>query len=442
MQLVLLAGELGEKYGTQHEYYNLHTPADAIKLLCINYPALKQELFRAHQNGVGYKVIQGGAAMGYDDLHLPFGSKPLLVVPVISGAGGGATTQILVGAGLIAASFLLPGAGLFGTTSVFGTLAAGSTAAIPAAGAIGVAGGVFGTAAGTALSAIGASLVLSGTASLISPQPQLSNLGANRIKGEGTNVRGAGPDGITRGASGIQSYAFTGPANTVGTGATVPVIYGRVITGSHLVAVNLDISDESDPLKIATQEPGKKTLKVNGDELTTELQDCGGLESKREPGQIKSTDTDRNKRVFINHTFSAPLQEEAEYDTNEDNTVNALKYKTDSDKRKKLDVILQVSKGLHDFAGKRGTTKIDGYIKYKITAEITTGGTDIVVASAEVALQGLTNETQSFKVGHRLEMPKVADRSGKDLDLKVEIIDVAVHDQATLTINGYGYDLL
>ena len=127
MQLVLLAGELGEKYGTQHEYYNLHTPADAIKLLCINYPALKQELFRAHQNGIGYKVIQGGAAMGYDDLHLPFGSKPLLVVPVISGAGSGATTQILAGAGLIAASFLFPGAGLFGATSFFGATA--STAA-------------------------------------------------------------------------------------------------------------------------------------------------------------------------------------------------------------------------------------------------------------------------------------------------------------------------
>ena len=429
MQLVMLAGELGEKYGTHHEYYNLHTPADAIKLLCINYPALKQELFRAHQNGVGYKVIQGGAAMGYDDLHLPFGSKPLLVVPVISGAGGGATTQILAGAGLIAASFLLPGAGLFGA-SAFGVFGG----PIAAAGTL--------TAVGTGLSAVGASLVLSGTASLISPQPQLSNLGANRIRGEGTNVRGSGPNGITRGASGIQSYAFTGPANTVGTGATVPVIYGRVITGSHLVAVNLDISDESDPLKIATQEPGKKTLKVNGDELTTELQDCGGLESKREPGRIKSTDTDRNKRVFIDHTFSAPLEEEAEYSTNEDNTVNALKYKTDSDKRKKLDVILQVSNGLHDFAGKRGTTKIDGYIKYKITAEITTGMPDTVVASAEVALQGLTNETQSFKVGHRLEMPKVSGKGGEDLDLKVEIIDVAVHDQATLTINGYGYDLL
>ena len=110
----MLAGELGEKYGKHHEYYNLQTPADAIKLLCINYPALKQELMQAHHNGVGYKVIQGGAAMGYDELQLPFGSKPLLVVPVISGAGGGSTTQILVGVGLVAASFLLPGAGLFG----------------------------------------------------------------------------------------------------------------------------------------------------------------------------------------------------------------------------------------------------------------------------------------------------------------------------------------
>jgi len=118
MQLVMLAGELGEKYGKEHEYYNLRTPADAIKLLCVNYPAFRDELITAHQNGIGYKVIQGNAAMGYDELRLPFGSKPLLVVPVITGSGG-STTQILLGVGLVAASFLLPGAGLFGATSIF-----------------------------------------------------------------------------------------------------------------------------------------------------------------------------------------------------------------------------------------------------------------------------------------------------------------------------------
>ena len=113
MQLVRLAGELGEKYGYEHEYCNLRTPADAIKLLCFNYPQLQKDLVEAHHNGIGYKVIQGGAAMGYDELNLPFGSKPLLVVPVISGSGG-STGQILAGVGLIAASFIIPGAGAFG----------------------------------------------------------------------------------------------------------------------------------------------------------------------------------------------------------------------------------------------------------------------------------------------------------------------------------------
>ena len=184
---------------------------------------------QAHHNGVGYKVIQGGAAMGYDELQLPFGSKPLLVVPVISGAGGGSTTQILVGVGLVAFSIATAGVG----TGFLG-LGAGLTA------------GTFtlGGAASVAIGSIGTSLILGGTASLISPQPQLGNLGGNRIRGEGTNVRGPGPDGITRGGMGQSNYAFTGPANTVGTGATVPLIYGRVIAGSHLIAANLEVVDD------------------------------------------------------------------------------------------------------------------------------------------------------------------------------------------------------
>ena len=74
-------------------------------------------------------------------------------------------------------------------------------------------------------------------------------------------MRGPGPDGVTRGAMGHANYAFTGPTNTVGTGATVPVIYGRVIAGSHLLAANLEVSDDSDPLKITTQAPGIEELK-------------------------------------------------------------------------------------------------------------------------------------------------------------------------------------
>lgn len=435
MQLVLLAGELGEKYGKQHEYYNLQTPADAIKLLCINYPPLKQELMQAHHNGVGYKVIQGGAAMGYDELQLPFGSKPLLVVPVISGAGGGATTQILVGVGLVASAFILGpaaggflgiGAGLAGTGGV-----AGATAA-----------GIIGGAAATAIGSVGASLILGGTASLISPQPQLGNAGANRIRGEGTNVRGSGPDGITRGAMGQANYAFTGPTNTVGTGATVPVIYGRVIAGSHLLAANLEVSDDSDPLKITTQAPGVDTFRINGEQVSQNLESHGGLKGRRKGKGFNSSDTNKKTRIVINETFGPSSSDNKKLDAGKRLTNDELNHRNAV--RKKLDILFKIDKGLFDFVADKGSTKIDGFIRYRITAEVTgIGDPDPVVASADVTVQGLLLRSHNIVYGHRLQMPQI-EREGDNnrVRVKVEIIDTAVHDDARLILHAYGYGLL
>jgi len=434
----MLAGELGERYGKHHEYYNLQTPADAIKLLCINYPALKQELMQAHHNGVGYKVIQGGAAMGYDELHLPFGSKPLLVVPVISGAGGSSTTQILVGVGLVAASFFLPGAGLFGTSAIgSGLLAAGSTAAVPFAGAIGVAGGAFGTALGTAFSAIGASLILSGTASLISPQPTFS---ARRIRGEGTNVRGPGPDGITRGAMGQANYAFTGPANTAGTGATVPVIYGRVITGSHLIAANLEVADDSDPLKITTQAPGPDTFRINSEKVSRELKSLGGLKGRIKTNEINSTDNNKSKKIFVNRSFGPSSSDDKPLKAEE--TLLNEELQSRMAVRKKLDILFKIDNGLFDYVADEGSTIIDGFIRYRITVELTGKDPDPTVASADVTIQGLLTESKKDNIvyGHRLVLPRVPDRN--EVRVKVEILDVGVHDDARLIFHAYGYKLL
>lgn len=418
----MLAGELGEKYGKQHEYYNLQTPADAIKLLCINYPALKQELVQAHHNGIGYKVIQGGAAMGYSELNLPFGSKPLLVVPVITGAGG-STGQILAGVGLVAAAIVFApvGAGFLGI------------------GGSGATAGIFSAGVSSAVGTLGASLILSGTANLLSPQP---SLGARRI-GEGTRARGPGPEGITRGALGEQSYAFTGPANTVGTGETLPVIYGRVITGSHLLAANIDITDESDKLKQATQPPSLDTLKVNGEELTTELNRAGGLISRRGIRRVNSADGNRNKKMPFNKTFgpneSKPLATGEIY--NNKNS-SKLKYLENVKDRKNIDVLFEINTGLFARVGGEGTTKVDGFITYLIKLEIEEGKPDVTVATAQVTIQGLINPSQNVRYGHRLKMPGVPNRNEDDLMLTVEIIDAEVHENATFKVQAYGYNLL
>mgnify|MGYP003109963407 CR=1 FL=1 len=431
MQLVMLAGELGEKYGTQHEYYNLRTPADAIKLLCINHPGFQRDLATAHENGIGYKLIQSGAAMGYDELHLPFGSKPMMLVPVISGSGG-STGQILIGVGLVAASFLLPGAGLFGATSVFGVSAL-TTAAGTA---------TLATTIGTALSAVGASLILVGVANMISPQPEVPKLSSNRFDG-GTNTRGTGPQGVSRGADGQQSYGFTGPANTVGTGATVPVIYGEVITGGHLLAVNLEVTDESDRLAKAITRPDVSETTINSERITRDLKSAGGLKVKRLPSRFDIKTNDRDKKIRIDQGFGPG--ENKSLSVGKIITTGSgtdLRYNKGDNKREKVDVILKLENGLSDNVSGPDSTKIPGFITYEVRLILRRSGADALSATARTTVQGLFNPNQSLVYGQRLELPKVKNSSVKGITVEVEIIDAEAIDRTTFAVVGYGYDLL
>jgi len=87
MQRVLLQDELAEQFGAVHEYHNLRSPIDAIRLLCINYPEFQKHLIESGKNGVSYKVIQANADLELEDMLLPFGSKDLIIAPVIAGSG-------------------------------------------------------------------------------------------------------------------------------------------------------------------------------------------------------------------------------------------------------------------------------------------------------------------------------------------------------------------
>ena len=170
-QTVRLLDDLGERYGSEHAYFNLRSPAEAIKLLCINHPALQKELTEAHQHGVGYTLVQAGTFLGYEDLQLPLGQNDLVLAPVIAGSGG-STGQILAGVGLIAASFLLPGAGLFGT---YGLITGATTGTFSGLAAVSGLAGTL-TTVGTAISAIGAGLVLGGVSQMLAPQPTIGSL--------------------------------------------------------------------------------------------------------------------------------------------------------------------------------------------------------------------------------------------------------------------------
>jgi predicted phage tail protein len=110
--------------------------------------------------------------------------KRIRFVPIVTGAGGGIGKMIL-GAFLVALSFT-----------------------------------PFGAPLAPFLQGAGVSLMLGGVIELISPRP----------KKQGASVR---QDGT--------SYFFDGPVNTTQQGVPVPLIYGRVLVGSHAISAKVTV---------------------------------------------------------------------------------------------------------------------------------------------------------------------------------------------------------
>lgn len=431
MQRVRLLGELGERFGAEHTYYNLRTPADAIKILCINKPEFKDFLLKSEENGIGYQVLQGGQDFGYEELLLPFGEKDLVIAPVLSGSGD-AGGQILAGIGLIALTILTGG------------LATGFAA-----------GGLLGIGTiGTAVVGIGASLVLGGIAQALVPQPQVPTLGGfgSALGGGGVRMgsrnRTNGPESVTSGIDGQQSYAYTGAANTVGVGATVPLAYGKVLVGSHLLKSKFQIADESDPVLTSLRSPGVDTIRFGSEILTDDFSDKSGVIAKRV-----------YKTAFNSPAFFSPVGEYGvtnntqliRVDPTVERRLASLNvyggYMASTAQYQDFNVALSLENGLYDYAGGPGTTFVDGYITYELKVfrdYFTTD--DYLIAADQATIQGLIFGGQFFGWMHRLELPDINTES--IVTVQVEVISagaVANGSEGTnpiyLRLNSIGYQL-
>lgn len=411
-QVVRLLGDLGERYGAEHTYYDLRTPADAIKLLCINSPELQKELVHAHEHGVGYRLIQAGTDLDLEDLQLPIGSNDLILTPVVAGSGGG-TGKIIAGVALVALSLAFPGGGLFGGT-VFGFLGGPTVSA------------ALLTTAGTAISAIGASLVLGGVAQMLSPQPTISNLSGSQTRGSGESGATDGPQSVVRGSNGRQSYMYTGPANTVGVGATIPVVYGEVLAGSHLLSARVEVADESDPLKAAIRNPGPNTVTVGGETINglTYAQgfryrtwDENGLR-----GGIQSSTT---RTLAPTEGNSVSLQQ-VDYANGEADRENYM-------------IFFELNDGLFEFVSGLGSTLVDGFIIFEVVVSAAVSGPDIEIARVRTTVQGLLKKGQTYRFMQYIKYPEVSDAD--DINTRVRIIDASCEDSCSLTIRNNGYKL-
>jgi len=212
MKVVKVYGALRKFLGGRCRFeFEVDTPAQAIKALCVNFPDLEQWLIKSDW---GYRVTVGKERVTETNpelAFLPWSEREVFsIAPVIAGAGQG-FGQVLAGIGLVALAIVLgPASGGF----------AGLGLGLAGGGA-----GIIGGVAATALGGIGASLLLGGVAQMLSPQPD--------------------PSAFERGpqAARFESFSFSGIVNTTQQGLPVPLVYGRAFAGSAVIAAALDTDD-------------------------------------------------------------------------------------------------------------------------------------------------------------------------------------------------------
>ena len=194
MKTIVLLGELGKRYGRRH-LLDVSSPAEAVRALCANFKDFAGFVSTSTERNVGYRVITGREDLAAEDLHNP-ASRTITIAPVIAGAGGSGIGKIIVGAILIAAALYMPG---LAATTLFAT-----------------------TTLATVAFNIGVSLVLAGTAQMLSPTPKSLDRGVDENK---------------------PSYIFDGAQNRSVQGQAVPVGYGRMIVGSAVISAGINVED-------------------------------------------------------------------------------------------------------------------------------------------------------------------------------------------------------
>lgn len=211
---VRLYGPLAKFVGQRSFLAEVSSAAEAIRMLIVNFPGLERHMADWH-----YKVVVDNYESDLDGIANP-ASGCIQIIPVVAGAGFWSSLgKILAGVALVAAAivFAPAGAGFLG-------LGMGATTA---------AGFTLGAGASALIGAVGASLILGGTAQLLSPTPQLGAPDAF------TPVRSSERTALD--PQNRDSYSFSGIQNTSTVASAVPVVFGETVVGSVVISAGIDV---------------------------------------------------------------------------------------------------------------------------------------------------------------------------------------------------------
>ncbi len=181
MKTIILHGSLAEQFGERFDM-DVRSPAEAIRALSSQLKGFADVIKKG-----SWHLFRGEVKKG-NDLHkseltmATGGKREIHIMPEIQGAGGNGVFQTILGVVLVVVGFVIPGA--------------------------------------QGLIAVGAGLALGGVAQMLTGVTSTSDYQESS-------------------ADERSSFLFDGPTNTSTQGLPVPLIYGKMLTGSAVVSAGM-----------------------------------------------------------------------------------------------------------------------------------------------------------------------------------------------------------
>ena len=186
LKKIKVYGTLRKFLGKAEFEVDLNTPREAISFLVCNFKGIEEHMAKQ------FYTIQVGAKVITEDL-LNFRSQDdIKIIPVVHGN----FLPILLGAGA-----------LFGASAITAGTFLGSTLLV------------------TSLQAIGATLLIDGVTSMLTPQIDTSAI---------SGLNSTDPSALA------SNYSFTGLTNISNAGVPVNLVYGEILVGSIVVSNGVD----------------------------------------------------------------------------------------------------------------------------------------------------------------------------------------------------------
>lgn len=196
MTVIKLSGSLAKRFGREHRRsIDSQSVWEAFRALKATLNGFDEEIRRLDRLGLRFAVFRNKKNSGPDTFDLS-GTRELRIVPVLAGSKRAGSLQTVLGVVLIVVGLVITG-GTFGAGAPFGS----------------------------ALIAMGASMVVGGVIQMLSPQ----------AKGLSQS---ASPDNLP-------SYAFGSAKNTTASGNPVPICIGERRWGGAIISASILAEDKT-----------------------------------------------------------------------------------------------------------------------------------------------------------------------------------------------------